>query len=75
MAKNKMKTKRAAAKRLKFTSTGRVVFKKTQQSSNTPRSKSSRRTKRALRLGGELVGGDAEHAKRMVPYWRKSKKR
>lgn len=74
MAKNKMKTKKAAAKRFKFTATGKVRFKRTQQSTNTPLSKSSRRTKRALRLGGELEGGDAQQAKVMVPYWRKKRK-
>lgn len=73
MAKNKMKTKRAAAKRFKFTATGRVVFKKTQQSSNTALSRSSRRIKRALRRGGELEGGDVEQVKAMVPYWKKRK--
>lgn len=73
MAKNKMKTKKAAAKRFKFTGTGKVVFKKTQQSTNTALSRSSRRIKRALRLGGELHGGDAEQARTMVPYWKKRK--
>ena len=73
MAKNKMKTKRAAAKRFKITATGRVLFKKTQQSSNTALSRSSRRIKRALRRGGELEGGDVEQVKVMVPYWKKRK--
>ena len=73
MARKRMKTKKAAAKRFKFTATGKVRFKKTQQSTNTPLSKSSRRTKRALRLGGELVGGDAEQVKTMVPNWRRKK--
>lgn len=73
MAKNKMKTKRAAAKRFRFTATGRVVFKKTQQSSNTALSRSARRIKRALRRGGELEGGDVEQVKAMVPYWKKRK--
>ena len=73
MAKNKMKTKRAAAKRFKITGTGRVRFKKTQQSTNTAMSRSARRIKRALRRGGELLGGDAEQVKVMVPYWKKRK--
>ena len=68
MPKVKPKTRKAAAKRFKFTSTGRVLIKKTQQSSNTPMSKSSRRTKRALRRGGEMLGGDLKQIKRMVPY-------
>ncbi len=74
MAKNnKMKTRKAAAKRFKFTATGRVLIKKTQQSSNTPMSKSSRRTKRALRRGGELQAGDVAQARKMVPYYSKHK--
>ncbi len=68
-----MKTKKAAAKRFQFTGTGRVVHKRTQQSTNTPLSKSSRRVKRALRIGGELVDGDAHQVKVMIPYWRKRK--
>ena len=71
MAKLKAKTRKAAAKRFKFTGTGRVLFKKTQQSSNTPMSKSSRRTKRALRLGGEVEGGSAKQVKGMIPYAKK----
>ena len=71
MAKLKCKTRKAAAKRFKFTANGHVLFKKTQQSSNTPMSKSSRRTKRALRLGGELESGEVRQVKRMVPHWQK----
>ncbi len=73
MAKNKMKTKRAAAKRFDFTGTGRVKHKRCNQSTNTPLSKSSRRQKRALRLDGELVDGDAKQVKTMIPYWSKRK--
>lgn len=73
MAKNKMKTRKAAAKRFTFTATGKVRYKKTQQSSNTPLSKSSGRTKRALRLGGELAEGDASMVRAMVPYFAKRK--
>lgn len=71
MSKIKMKTKRAAAKRFHVTATGKMRYKKTQQSSNTPLSKSSRRIKRALRRGGELVSGDVEHVKRMCPYFKR----
>jgi large subunit ribosomal protein L35 len=73
MAKNKMKTRKAAAKRFSFTATGKIRYKKTQQSSNTPLSKSSGRTKRAQRLGGELAPGDANMVREMVPYFRKRK--
>jgi large subunit ribosomal protein L35 len=73
MAKNKMKTRKAAAKRFTFTATGKIRFKKTQQSSNTPLSKSSGRTKRAQRLGGQLAEGDANMVRAMVPYFRKRK--
>ena len=74
MGKVKCKTRKAASKRFKFTATGRVLVKKTQQSSNTPMSKSSRRTKRALRRGGELLSGEVKQVKGMVPYWSKSKR-
>ncbi len=73
MAKNKMKTKRAAAKRFEFTATGKVKFKKAQQSTNTPLSRSSRRIKRALALDGELKRGDKKQVQTMVPYWKKHK--
>jgi len=70
---NKMKTKKAAAKRFTFTSTGKIKFKKTQQSSNTPLSKSNRRSKRALRLGGQLETGDAKQVRVLIPNWKKRK--
>jgi len=71
MPKLKMKTKRAAAKRFKFSAGGKVLYKKSQQSSNTPLSKSSRRIKRALRLGGQLEPGDVKVVKKLVPYHNK----
>jgi len=73
VAKNKMKTKKAAAKRFKFSANGVVMYKKSQQSSNTPLSRSSRRIKRALRLGGQLEEGDAKQVRRMIPYFKKHK--
>jgi len=73
VAKNKMKTKKAAAKRFQFTATGKVMFKSAQQSSNTPMSRSSRRIKRALALDGELDQGDKRQVQTMVPYWKKRK--
>ena len=75
MAKNKMKTKKAAAKRFDFTATGKVKHKRCNQSTNTPLSRSSRRIKRSLKLDGELVDGDAQQVKEMVPYWRKRRKK
>lgn len=75
MAKNKMKTKKAAAKRFEFTATGKVKYKRCNQSTNTALSRSSRRLKRSQKLDGELVEGDAKQAKTMVPYWRKRRKK
>ena len=71
--KNKMKTKKAAAKRFSFSATGKIRYKKTQQSSNTPLSKSSGRQKRAQRLGGELEQGDANQVRVLIPNWKKRK--
>jgi len=71
VAKMKMKTKKAAAKRFKFSATGKVLYKKSQQSSNTPLSKSSGRVKRALRLGGQLEPGDVKMVQKLVPYQKK----
>jgi ribosomal protein L35 len=68
-----MKTKRACAKRFKFTATGKIRFKRTNQSTNTPLSKSSRRNKRALRIGAELEGGEVAQVKTLIPYWKKHK--
>lgn len=75
MAKNKMKTKKAAAKRFEFTATGKVKFKRCNQSTNTALSRSPRRLQRALKLDGELCEGDAQQAKVMIPYWRKRRKK
>jgi len=73
MAKNKMKTKKAAAKRFSFSANGKIRYKKTQQSSNTPLSKSSRRQKRAQRIGGTLEPGDASQVRVLIPNWKKRK--
>ncbi|MGQ9733243.1 MAG: 50S ribosomal protein L35 [Candidatus Zipacnadales bacterium] len=66
MAKLKAKTRKAAAKRFKITATGRVLHKKAGR--NHLLSKKSSKRKRHLRRLGELTGGDAKRAKRMVPY-------
>lgn len=73
MAKNKMKTKKAAAKRFQFTGTGKVMYKRCNQSTNTALSRSSRRLKRAQKLDASLEQGDENQAKAMVPYWKKRK--
>lgn len=73
MAKNKMKTKKAAAKRFQFTATGKVMYKRCNQSTNDALSRSSRRLARAQALDGELSEGDAKQVKVMIPYWKKRK--
>ena len=63
---NKMKTKRAAAKRYKLTGTGKVKIKK-----NNLRhilTKMSSGSKRPKRKTGYLHAADCRQAKRMLPY-------
>lgn len=71
MGKNKMKTKKAAAKRFKVTGGGKIMHKRCNQSTNKPLSQSSRRKARRLAQDGELEDGQAKQAKRMIPYWKK----
>lgn len=65
MTKTKMKTKRAAAKRLKVTGTGKIMSRKAFKSHLLTK-KSSKR-KRALTGEQELSKGDTRAAKRLIP--------
>lgn len=62
----KMKTKKAAAKRFKFTATGKVKFKRANKR-HMMMNKSSAR-KLALRPGGIMIAGDARHVEKCMPY-------
>lgn len=63
---NKMKTKKAAAKRMSFTATGRVKFKRTNKRHNLGNKSASRKLK--LRSAGYLFEGDIGHAQKCMPY-------
>ncbi|OFZ80943.1 MAG: 50S ribosomal protein L35 [Bdellovibrionales bacterium RIFOXYD1_FULL_53_11] len=62
----KMKTKKAAAKRFKFTATGLVKFKRTNKRHNLG-SKSAKRVLQ-LRKGGYVFEGDIKHVEKCMPY-------
>ena len=62
----KMKTKKAAAKRFKFTATGKVKFKRTNKRHNLGNKSASR--KLGLRSAGLLFDGDVRHIERCLPY-------
>jgi len=62
----KMKTKKAAAKRFRFTATGKVKFKRATKRHGLS-NKSSKR-KLALRGGGIMMDGDAGLVIRCMPY-------
>ncbi len=66
MAKNKMKTKKAAAKRFKITGSGRVMHRQT--GLRHLLSKKSRRRKRRLGMEAEVKGRRAKKISRMLPY-------
>jgi len=61
----KMRTKQAAAKRLKVTASGRVVHRKTKL--NHLLSKKTRRMKRRLGLGGEVTGRQKRKIHKLLP--------
>ena len=61
----KQKTKKAAAKRLKRTATGKLRFKKS--GSGHLLSSKSRKCKRALRKSGILSKGDTSRFAQIVP--------
>ena len=62
----KRKTKKAAAKRFKFTATGKVKFKRTNKRHNMGNKSSKRKLK--LRSAGYLFEGDVGHIERCLPY-------
>ena len=62
----KLKTKKAAAKRFKFTATGQVKFKRTNLRHNLGNKAASRKLK--LRKAGYMIKGDIGHAERCMPY-------
>lgn len=66
MAKHKMKTKQAAAKRFALTGTGKVYHR--QRGLNHLLSKKSSHRKRILSLDAILAGADAANVKRLIPY-------
>jgi len=62
----KLKTKKAAAKRFKFTGTGKVKFKRTNKRHNMGNKSSARKLK--LRGSGILFDGDIKHIEKCLPY-------
>ena len=66
MGKNKMKTKKAASKRLKVTGSGKIMHRRTGQGHLL--SKKSSRRKRRLSDDKEVSRGDAKHIADLLPY-------
>lgn len=66
MGKNKMKTKKAASKRLKVTGSGKLMHRQTGQGHLL--SKKSSRRKRRLSGNKEVSAGDARHVADLLPY-------
>jgi large subunit ribosomal protein L35 len=64
----KLKTKKAAAKRFKFTATGKVKFKRAGKRHNLGHKNSA--AKLALRSGGIIFEGDVRHVRECMPYGR-----
>jgi large subunit ribosomal protein L35 len=64
--KQKMKTKKAAAKRFSFTATGKVKFKRTNKRHNLGSKNSARKLK--LRKSGMVFEGDIKHVEECMPY-------
>lgn len=62
----KLKTKKAAAKRFKFTATGKVKFKRTNKRHNMGNKSAAR--KLGLRGPGILFEGDIKHIEKCLPY-------
>lgn len=66
MAKSKMKTKKAAAKRYQVTGTGKVMHR--QPGLNHILSSKTSHRKRTLAMDAELTAREAARAKELVPY-------
>jgi large subunit ribosomal protein L35 len=62
----KQKTKKAAAKRFKFTATGKVKFKRAGKRHNLGKKNAS--SKLALRSAGYVFEGDIKHVEKCMPY-------
>ncbi len=62
----KLKSKKAAAKRFKFTGTGKIKFKRAGKRHGLGNKNSAR--KLALRSGGILFEGDMKHIEKCLPY-------
>jgi large subunit ribosomal protein L35 len=62
----KLKTKKAAAKRFSFTSTGKVKFKRTHKRHNLGGKSAPQKLK--LRKGGYVFSGDVKHVEKCMPY-------
>lgn len=62
----KMKTNRAAAKRFKFTGTGKVKMNKAKRRHIL--TKKSTKIKRHMRLGGLVADCDVPSVRRLCPY-------
>ncbi len=62
----KMKTNRAAAKRFKFTGSGKVKINKSKRRHIL--TKKSTKVKRQMRAGGIAKACDVDNIKRLVPY-------
>jgi large subunit ribosomal protein L35 len=62
----KMKTKRAAAKRFRFTGTGKVKFKHAHLRHCLEQKQKT--TKKKLMKPGIMADGDARKVRRMLPY-------
>ncbi len=66
MAGNKMKTRRASAKRFSVTGSGKIKFKRSKMRHIL--AKKSQKMKRRLRKPGFLAPGDAKAIRRCIPY-------
>ncbi len=66
MAKNKMKTRKAASKRFKTTGSGKIMHRQTGQGHLL--SKKSSRRKRRLSNEEQISSGDAKHIADLIPY-------
>jgi len=66
MSKQKLKTKKAAAKRFKITKSGKIMRKQTGQAHlNAKQSGNKRRRKRKM---VQVSGAEAKKIKRLLPY-------
>ena len=62
----KLKTKKAAAKRFRFSATGKIKFKRVNKRHGLGNKSSKRKLK--LRPGSYLFEGDMKHIEKCMPY-------